>query len=192
VPTARELARNDAARALIALTELPYTLSRPFAAPPGLPPERAAALQRAFLAVHGDAQYLEEAARLRIDVSPIGGDGVLGDRPTPARRRSCCTTSASSWPRPGRRAVPARKRQEKAMKRSSERILTTHVGSPPRPPICWRWSRPKSRQARRRRRTPRACAPRGRVVRADRPQIDASRRRKLGKPSFVTNERLGG
>jgi tripartite-type tricarboxylate transporter receptor subunit TctC len=77
VPTARELARNDAARALIALTELPYTLSRPFAAPPGLPPERAAALQRAFLAVHGDAQYLEHAARLRIDVSPIGGDGVL-------------------------------------------------------------------------------------------------------------------
>jgi hypothetical protein len=77
VPTARELARNDAARALIALTELPYTLSRPFAAPPGLPPERAAALQRAFLAVHGDARYLEDAARLRIDVSPIGGDGVL-------------------------------------------------------------------------------------------------------------------
>jgi tripartite-type tricarboxylate transporter receptor subunit TctC len=77
VPTARELARNDAARALIALTELPYTLSRPFAAPPGLPPERAAALQRAFLAVHGDAQYLEDAARLKVDVSPIGGDGVL-------------------------------------------------------------------------------------------------------------------
>jgi tripartite-type tricarboxylate transporter receptor subunit TctC len=77
VPTARELARNDAARALIALTELPYTLSRPFAAPPGLPPERAGALQRAFLAVHGDAQYLEEAARLKVDVSPIGGDGVL-------------------------------------------------------------------------------------------------------------------
>ena len=77
VPTARELARNDAARALIALTELPYTLSRPFAAPPGLPLERAAALQRAFLAVHGDAQYLEEAARLKVDVSPIGGDGVL-------------------------------------------------------------------------------------------------------------------
>ena len=37
----------------------------------------AAALQRAFLAVHGDARYLEDAARLRIDVSPIGGDGVL-------------------------------------------------------------------------------------------------------------------
>jgi tripartite-type tricarboxylate transporter receptor subunit TctC len=77
VPTARELAKNDAARALIELTELPYALSRPFAAPPGVPPERANALQRAFLAMQGDAQYLEDAARLKVDVSPIGGDGVL-------------------------------------------------------------------------------------------------------------------
>ena len=77
VPTARELAKNEAARALIELAELPYALSRPFAAPPDLPPDRAHALQRAFLGVHGDPQYLEEAARLRIDVSPIGGDGVL-------------------------------------------------------------------------------------------------------------------
>src|SRR5712671_4237024 len=75
-PTARELARNEAARALIELAEIPYTLSRPFAAPPGLPPDRAKALEGAFLAVHRDAQYLEEAGRLKIDVSPIGGDEV--------------------------------------------------------------------------------------------------------------------
>jgi tripartite-type tricarboxylate transporter receptor subunit TctC len=77
VPTARELARSDRARALIALAELPYRLSRPFAAPPGLPPDRAKALQAAFLAVHQDAQYLDEAGRLKVDVSPIGGDEVL-------------------------------------------------------------------------------------------------------------------
>src|SRR5215470_7026685 len=77
VPTARELARNEAARALIDLLELPYTLSRPFAAPPDVPAARAKALQRAFLAVHDDPQYLEDAAKLRVDVSPIGGDGVL-------------------------------------------------------------------------------------------------------------------
>jgi tripartite-type tricarboxylate transporter receptor subunit TctC len=77
VPTARELAKNEAARALIDLTELPYTLSRPFAAPPDVPLERANALQRAFLDVHGDPQYLADAARLRVDVSPIVGDQVL-------------------------------------------------------------------------------------------------------------------
>ena len=77
VPMARELAKNEAARALIELAERPYAFSRPFAAPPDVPAERAQALQTAFLAVHRDAQYLEEAAKLRIDVSPIGGAEVL-------------------------------------------------------------------------------------------------------------------
>jgi tripartite-type tricarboxylate transporter receptor subunit TctC len=77
VPTARELAKNDTSRALIELAEIPYTLSRPFAAPPGLPEDRAKALQAAFLAVHRDLQYLEEAARLNIDISPIGAEDVL-------------------------------------------------------------------------------------------------------------------
>ena len=77
VPTARELARSEAARALIELAELPYTLSRPFAAPPGIPADRAAALQRAFLAVHSDPHYLDDAARFRVDVSPIAGAEVL-------------------------------------------------------------------------------------------------------------------
>jgi tripartite-type tricarboxylate transporter receptor subunit TctC len=77
VPTARELARNDRSRALIELAELPYRLSRPFAAPPGVPEDRAKALQSAFLAVHQDPQYLEEAGKLKVDVSPIGGEDVL-------------------------------------------------------------------------------------------------------------------
>ncbi len=77
VPTARELAKSEGARALIELAELPYTLSRPFAGPPDVPADRARALQAAFVAVHRDPSYLEEAAKLRIDVSPIGGDEVL-------------------------------------------------------------------------------------------------------------------
>src|SRR5262249_55882262 len=48
VPTARELANNETSRALIELAEIPYTLSRPFAAPPDVPEERAKALQAAF------------------------------------------------------------------------------------------------------------------------------------------------
>src|SRR5262245_33867943 len=77
VPTARELAKNEGARALIELAELPYALSRPFAAPPDVPVGRAKALREAFLAVHRDAGYLEEATKLGIDVSPIGGEEVL-------------------------------------------------------------------------------------------------------------------
>jgi tripartite-type tricarboxylate transporter receptor subunit TctC len=76
VPTARELAKNDAARELIELAELPYALSRPFAAPPDVPQDRATALQRAFLGVHGDPHYQDDAAKLKIDVSPVAANGV--------------------------------------------------------------------------------------------------------------------
>jgi tripartite-type tricarboxylate transporter receptor subunit TctC len=77
VPTARELARNEASRALIEVAELPYTLARPYAAPPGIPDDRAKALQTAFMALHKDKDFLDEAARLKIDISPVSGDEVL-------------------------------------------------------------------------------------------------------------------
>jgi tripartite-type tricarboxylate transporter receptor subunit TctC len=77
VPTARELARNDEARALIKFSELSYRISRPFAAPPGVPPARAKALQDAFLAVQQDADYQAEAARLKLEITPIGSREVL-------------------------------------------------------------------------------------------------------------------
>ncbi|HTV36684.1 MAG TPA: tripartite tricarboxylate transporter substrate-binding protein [Xanthobacteraceae bacterium] len=77
VPTARELAPDARSRALIELAELPYLLSRPFAAPPDLPPARAKALQAAFLAVHKDPDYVADAEKLNVDVSPIGGQQAL-------------------------------------------------------------------------------------------------------------------
>ena len=76
-PTARELAKDDRARALIGLAELPYQLSRPVAAPPGLPTDRAKALQHAFMAMQSDADYLREAERLGLDVSPVDGAQAL-------------------------------------------------------------------------------------------------------------------
>src|SRR5712671_5035528 len=78
VPTARELALDDDARALIAFAETPLlTMARPFAAPPGVPRERAKALQAAFLAVHRDPRFLEEAQKLGIDISPVDSDQML-------------------------------------------------------------------------------------------------------------------
>jgi tripartite-type tricarboxylate transporter receptor subunit TctC len=77
VPTARELAIDADALALIEFSETPLlTMARPFAAPPGVPDERAKALQAAFLAAHRDARFLEEAEKLGIDISPIGADQV--------------------------------------------------------------------------------------------------------------------
>jgi tripartite-type tricarboxylate transporter receptor subunit TctC len=77
VPTARELAPDDAARTLIAFAEAPLlAMARPFAAPPGVPDDRARALQAAFLAVHRDPAFLEEAAKFGLDISPAGGEQV--------------------------------------------------------------------------------------------------------------------
>jgi tripartite-type tricarboxylate transporter receptor subunit TctC len=77
VPTARELAKSDRDRTLIEIIEVPYLLSRPYAAPPDVPPARAKALQEAFMAAHKDPAYLEEATKLDIDVSPINGEEIL-------------------------------------------------------------------------------------------------------------------
>jgi tripartite-type tricarboxylate transporter receptor subunit TctC len=76
-PTARELAKSAEDRDLIEVIEIPYALSRPFAAPPDVPPDRAKALQDAFLATHKDPGYIAEAEKLGIEVSPIGRDEVL-------------------------------------------------------------------------------------------------------------------
>jgi tripartite-type tricarboxylate transporter receptor subunit TctC len=76
-PTARELALTDAGRALIEFTETPLlSMARPFAAPPGVPADRAGALQTAFMAANPDPQYLEEAAKIGIYVSPVSAEEI--------------------------------------------------------------------------------------------------------------------
>jgi tripartite-type tricarboxylate transporter receptor subunit TctC len=78
VPTARELALDADARALIEFSETPLlTMARPFAAPPDVSDERAKALQAAFLAAHRDPRFLEEAEKLGVDISPVGADQMV-------------------------------------------------------------------------------------------------------------------
>jgi tripartite-type tricarboxylate transporter receptor subunit TctC len=77
VPTARELAQSSQQTDLIDVSDLSNTLARPFAAPPGLPPEIAKALQSAFMSTMRDPAVIAEAARLKIELSPIDGAEVL-------------------------------------------------------------------------------------------------------------------
>ncbi len=77
VPVARELATGDRERQIVEAIEVPYLLSRPFAAPPGVPADRARVLQAAFLEVHKDKQLLIDAEKIAIDVSPIGAQEVM-------------------------------------------------------------------------------------------------------------------
>ena len=77
VPTARELAKDEASRQLIELAEIPYILSRPIVGPPNIPSDRALALQKAFMDMTRDPEFLADAAKLRIDISPVGADEAL-------------------------------------------------------------------------------------------------------------------
>jgi tripartite-type tricarboxylate transporter receptor subunit TctC len=78
VPTARELATTPAGRALIEFTEMPLlTMARPFAAPPGVPEDRAQVLRTAFLAAHNDRQFLDEAARVGVYISPVSAEEMV-------------------------------------------------------------------------------------------------------------------
>jgi tripartite-type tricarboxylate transporter receptor subunit TctC len=77
MPIARELTGNPDALSLIEFAELPFFMALPFAAPPDVPPDRAKALQTAFMAMCRDKAFLEEAERLGIDMSPIDGETIL-------------------------------------------------------------------------------------------------------------------
>jgi tripartite-type tricarboxylate transporter receptor subunit TctC len=76
LPTGRELAPDPDSRALIEFAELPFFMALPFAAPPGLPPDRAAALRDAFMAMCHDRTFIQEAEALGFDLSPIDGAEV--------------------------------------------------------------------------------------------------------------------
>jgi tripartite-type tricarboxylate transporter receptor subunit TctC len=77
VPTGRELTQDPKALSLIAFAEAPFFMALPLLAPPDLPPDRAKALQAAFMDVTKDPAFLEDAAKLSLDVSPIDGPTVV-------------------------------------------------------------------------------------------------------------------
>ena len=74
IPSVLDLARNDDDRQVIRLLMLGAELGRPFAAPPGVPAERIAALREAFAAMTMNPALLSEAAAARMDLDPIMGE----------------------------------------------------------------------------------------------------------------------
>ena len=77
VPTGRELAADAHARQLIELAELPFEMALPTAAPPGIPADRAAALRKAYAAMVADPSFLDDAVKVKLEISPIDGDAIV-------------------------------------------------------------------------------------------------------------------
>jgi hypothetical protein len=76
VPLAIDLTKNDLDRAALSLIVAPQQFSRPFAAPPGVAPDRVALLRGAFDATLTDPEYLAEAVRTNLEVRLVRGEEI--------------------------------------------------------------------------------------------------------------------
>jgi tripartite-type tricarboxylate transporter receptor subunit TctC len=71
VPLVMEQATNTEQTQILRLILAAQEMARPFAAPPGIPDDRKAALIAAFDATMKDPEFLADAKKLNIDVAPV-------------------------------------------------------------------------------------------------------------------------
>ena len=76
VPLIVNLTKDPQKRAALKLIVSRQAIARPFAAPPGIPADRARALREAFAATMNDAEFLTETKKLSLDVDPVTGAEV--------------------------------------------------------------------------------------------------------------------
>jgi hypothetical protein len=76
VPMAIDLAKSPEDRQIMEIIFAKFGMARPFFTAPGVPAERLAILRRAFEATLTDPMVLEEAGKLGMEVSPVGGVDV--------------------------------------------------------------------------------------------------------------------
>ena len=76
VPLVMDYAKNDVDRQALALAFARQGIAYAFAAPPGVPAERVAALREGFRGAVKDPEFLSEAARMNADVGPVEGEEI--------------------------------------------------------------------------------------------------------------------
>ena len=79
VPFAGDLLHSERERAIFNFLMAPEKLGRLFMAAEGVPAARVAALRHAFDATVADPAFLQDAAKLRLTVTPMNGDEVARD-----------------------------------------------------------------------------------------------------------------
>lgn len=78
VPRALDLLQTDAAKTLLVAASAPLSLGRPFAAPPGIPADRLAALRTAMLATFKDPAFLADCTKQRLECADPRSGEALG------------------------------------------------------------------------------------------------------------------
>lgn len=76
VPRTIDFAKTPEDRQVMELVYSQAVIGRPYVLPEGVPPERVAALRKAFTAALADPALLAEAAKMKLDVEPMSGEDV--------------------------------------------------------------------------------------------------------------------
>lgn len=76
VPLIMDYAKNAEQRQLLEVIFSRQTMGRPFAAPPGVPAERVAALRAAFDKTMADPEFLADAKKAKQELNPKSGDEI--------------------------------------------------------------------------------------------------------------------
>ncbi len=76
VPSLLDRVTDPKRQAALRLILSAQTIARPYAAPPGVPPERLAALREAFVKAVADPEFRAEAQKLGLEVNPVSPERI--------------------------------------------------------------------------------------------------------------------
>jgi len=74
VPLIVDLAKNDEQKQILKIIFARQVMGRPFLAPPSVPPDRVAALRKAFMDTMNDKDFIAEAEKAQLEITPVSGD----------------------------------------------------------------------------------------------------------------------
>jgi hypothetical protein len=78
VPSAIDLVSDPDSKKVLELILIRQEMGRPFALPPGTPPDRASVLRGAFEAALKDPAFIAEAGKLQLEIDPLTGSEIAG------------------------------------------------------------------------------------------------------------------
>jgi tripartite-type tricarboxylate transporter receptor subunit TctC len=74
VPLIMDLAKTAEQRQIFKMIFARQTMGRPYLAPPGVPPDRLAALRQGFMDTMRDREFLADAEANKFEINPVSGD----------------------------------------------------------------------------------------------------------------------
>ena len=76
MPLIVDLAKTDEQRQILRLIFARQVMGRPFVAPPNVPPARAEALRKAFMDTMQDKDFLADAEKAQMEITPVPGEEI--------------------------------------------------------------------------------------------------------------------